>query len=384
MLDVQHEALAHAEAQGLPTRRDEAWHYTDWARLIEKKGIPPKEGEKGATPLDLHALTPVRAHFHNGIMALHGTDAALVLVPYTPQAATLNFDGLASYNLAQAQDGLTLHVPTTPAQPLEVYVSGDAPAAMRHHITIAAGAELTLIEHVNCTAPQNIWGHISLAEGASLHMVRLHYGSTSVNTRHIDMAASTQLHLSDFILGGALVRHETHINLQGEQAEAHLHSAVLGQGKNHNDISCVLNHQAPHTRSHTTAHNVLRQSARGIFQGKVIVARDAQHVDARQHVAAIMLSDEAEMDTKPELEIYADDVACAHGAAIGALDEAALFFLRARGIADAQARQLLITAFIERTTATIAAPAIKEAVQAYLAIFITELEDELEEANHAL
>jgi Fe-S cluster assembly protein SufD len=150
-------------------------------------------------------------------------------------------------------------------------------------------------------------------------------------------------------------------------AHAELHSAVLGRGDNHADFTYVIDHQAAETSSNTTAYNVLDAASRGVFQGKVIVRKDSQHVDAQMQTRAMMLSEGAEMDAKPELEIYADDVVCAHGSAIGELDKDALFFLRARGLDEASAIYLLVAGFIEQVLSHIDDEVMADSLRALVA-----------------
>ena len=185
------------------------------------------------------------------------------------------------------------------------------------------------------------------------------------------MAEGAQFKSVALVSGGALARHEARVALMAEGAHAELHSAVLGRDKNHADFTYEIDHQAADTSSNTTAYNVLDDASRGVFQGKVIVRQDAQHVDAQMQTRAMMLSDGAEMDAKPELEIYADDVACAHGSAIGELDRDALFFLRARGLDEAAARHLLVAGFIEQVLAHIDDTALADVLRGLLAQKIT-------------
>jgi Fe-S cluster assembly protein SufD len=169
------------------------------------------------------------------------------------------------------------------------------------------------------------------------------------------------------VTGGALARHEANVAFTARGAHAELHSAVLGRGENHADFTYLIDHQAADTSSNTSAYNVLDAAARGVFQGKIIVRKDAQHVDAQMQTRAMMLSEGAEMDAKPELEIYADDVVCAHGSAIGELDKDALFFLRARGLDEASAIYLLVAGFIEQVLSHIDDEVMADSLRALVA-----------------
>lgn len=367
--DIRQAAYIQAEAQGLPTKKNEAWHYTDLPRLLrDTKPTPP------LPPLNFADTSCIT--FRDGVCEnslpekKKESEGVFSFAPYAPQSTNKSEALLDAYNLALAQDGLSLRVHKSPTQPLEVKTLGDN-SHLRHHIIIEAGIHLTLIKTYGASATHNMCWDITLAQGASLNIIAIHYGDSALDTQTITLKKDATLHSTDFILNGGLVRHENHIHLAESGAAAHLHNAILGRDNHHHDMRCVAYHHAPHTTSTINSHNVLDDKARGIFQGKVIVERNAQHIDSNQNIRAIMLSDEAEMDSKPELEIYADDIVCAHGTSIGALDDDALFFLQARGIDKHTARQLLITAFIEQVAETIAPPH-RALVQDYIGTFIGE------------
>jgi Fe-S cluster assembly protein SufD len=147
-------------------------------------------------------------------------------------------------------------------------------------------------------------------------------------------------------VGARLSRTEVHANLVGAGAIAHLNAAQLLTGTQHADFTSVVGHLAPHGTSRQTVKNVLAGRSRGVFQGKIEVARQAQKTDGYQMNQALLLSPDAEVDSKPELEIFADDVKCSHGATVGELDAEQMFYLRSRGVPDAEARAMLVRAFL--------------------------------------
>jgi Fe-S cluster assembly protein SufD len=157
--------------------------------------------------------------------------------------------------------------------------------------------------------------------------------------------------------GAALSRHAVTVSLTAPEAQARLHGVYLLREAQHGDTTTLIHHQAPQTTSNEHYRGVLDGRARGVFQGKIIVAPHAQKTDGRQMSRVLLLSDQAEANNKPELEIYADDVQCSHGATIGQLDDTALFYLRSRGIPQAQARALLIEAFITEVIESISTEA---------------------------
>ena len=232
-----------------------------------------------------------------------------------------------------------------------ITTGGTAAAHLSHKVTLAAGAKAVLVDNHLAAGYTNAAFDITLGAGAELTLIRLQQAGHQIGQSRVMLAADAKYKSVALIAGGALARHQADVVLSAAGAHAELHSAVLGHAGNHADFTYVIDHQAADTSSNTGAYNVLADTARGVFQGKVIVRPDAQHVDAQMQARAMMLSDRAEMDAKPELEIYADDVACAHGSAIGELDPDALFFLRSRGLDEVSARQLLIAGFIDQVIA---------------------------------
>ena len=190
---------------------------------------------------------------------------------------------------------------------------------------------------------------IRMADRSELHHVRLQDESSHsdfVALSQIQAGADTKLNSFTLSKGAKLARCETHLNMLGEQADMSLSHIYLGAGEQLLDITTRLNHAVPNCQSNQLIRGVLDDKARGVFQGMVRVAPNAQKTDGQQMSRALLLSRDAEADAKPELEIYADDVVCSHGATVGELDETHLFYLMSRGIPEAEARALLIEAFL--------------------------------------
>jgi Fe-S cluster assembly protein SufD len=221
----------------------------------------------------------------------------------------------------------------------------------RHAVRLAEGASLTLIE---ASVGHGEYLHnpvleICVEEGATLTHLRLQHESRTafhMSTLYADVAARGTYDSFSLTLGARLARMEVHARLGGEHAAVHLNAAQLLAGTQHADFTTVVSHEAPHCISRQTVKNVLSGRARGVFQGKIAVARGAQKTDGYQMNQALLLSPDAEVDSKPELEIFADDVKCSHGATVGALDAEQLFYLRSRGIGEADARAILVRAFL--------------------------------------
>ena len=356
-------ALAAAEKLGLPTRRQEAWHYTDLTRLLGMTA------DDRIDALDFSAINPLMAMFDDG--ELIDAPSAKGLTMQAFEVASVGDDAMRNYNAALAQGGLNAVIDAELARPLLITTSGINAMHLHHKIKLADGAKAVLVDNHMSAAYTNVRFDIALGESAELTFIRSQQAGHQVNASQVELARGAQFKSIALVSGGALARYEAQIKVRAEGAHAELHSAVLGRDKNHADFTYEIDHQAANTSSHTTAYNVLDDAACGVFQGKVIVRQDAQHVDAQMQTRAMMLSDEAEMDAKPELEIYADDVVCAHGSAIGELDRDALFFLRARGLDEASARHLLVAGFFEQVLAHIDDTALADVLRGLLAQKIT-------------
>ncbi len=236
----------------------------------------------------------------------------------------------------------------------------DAPAPVREdaHIIarlartldrtgIAAGEVETLLEQFDGAAFDARAREIVVGAGGALtRIVTQSGGGVALSLARVKLAAGARFRQFVIAEGARLARIETHVEIVGEGAELELNGIyMVGDGR-HADLTSVVTHAAPNANTRQLVRGVARRGGRGVFQGKIVVARGAGRTDARQHHKALMLEDGAEIDAKPELEIYADDVQCAHGNAIGALDVDQLFYLRSRGVPEARARAMLIEAFL--------------------------------------
>jgi Fe-S cluster assembly protein SufD len=336
----------------LPTRKLEAWRYTDLRPL---GAISFAESVPVAAPVDLPDLGIARLIFVNGIYDEARSTPPDFLSGFA-RVAEASDQPLAIINAEQAQDGVTLTVPNdvdAGAVLLISYASAESPVAFhpRHRITLGKGARLTLIE---IALGQGVYWHnpvtdIALHEGAILRHYRLQNESLDafhLATIRAKIAASAAYEGFSLVMGAKLSRAEFHPALIGAGAALHLNAAQLLGGHQHADFTSVVAHDAPNCASRQVVKSVLSDHARGVFQGRVEVARAAQKTDGYQMNQALLLSPQAEMDIKPELEIFADDVKCSHGATIGALDPEQIFYLRSRGIPEEQARSMLIRAFL--------------------------------------
>ncbi len=361
-----------AQAQGLPNKKIENWHYTDLERLLAKSS-----NANDAPTIDwpaLSGLNALQAVFRNGKWDAAASTLPDEMLTRPPFADTENeTEAMPAYNQALASDGLNLRIDgllvdgqATP--PIMIKQSGEN-LHLRHRFYLMENARATIIMMGDAgyrTDYSNLVSDIELAENAALTLVTLQNADSHIGLTRVTQAAHSRLTHIALVTGGTLARHEICVTLNGAQAHAGLYGAVLGRGENHADLTAHIHHQQGDTTSETRGYYVLDEAARGVFQGTIKVERDAQHVDAQMQLRAMMLSDQAEMDAKPELAVYADDVACAHGSAIGALDEDSLFFLRSRGLSQAQAQNLLIGGFLMQTLAGLEDIMLRDNLAAYL------------------
>jgi Fe-S cluster assembly protein SufD len=272
-------------------------------------------------------------------------------------------------SLALSAGGVAFRVPAHAAiaAPLKVEFSGAG--HVRALLVMEEGASLTLVEGVGVTDFRNVGFDIALGKNARLEHVRISpQADDAVLVEEVSLRIAAggcyRGHFTGF--GSKLARMELEIALEGEGAQAHLSGAALLDGKRHSDVTTHVIHRHGNTNSTQLFKHVVAGRAQAVYQGKVTVAKGADSSDSSQTAKALLLGDAAEADLKPELEIFADDVKCAHGAAVGDLDAESLFYLRARGIPENQARSLLLQAFLEDAVAEIESTDQRELVRTEL------------------
>jgi Fe-S cluster assembly protein SufD len=366
------EKFAHV---GLPNRRVEAWRYSDLAKALHETVAP---GATADAPPDITGACV--AAFEDGVLndsassycAMGAQPLRKILAEKDSIAAgmigTINPQvdhPIINLNTALMEEGLVLHVPrdVTLATPLHLrfnWSGAESQADGRHLrllIVLEEGAQATIFEsHDGSPSFATIVTELSLAAGSKLTHVRLENFSASARQTAAtvgEIGAKAAYRAFYFSQGGHFARHEALLKMAGEESDARIDAAYLVADKRHCDNTTVFTHAAENTTSQQTFRGVLAGSGRGVYQGCVQVAEGAQKTDAKQLSRAMLLSHKAEIVTKPELEIYADDVKCSHGATSGELDQNALFFLRARGIPEPEARAMLVEAFLGEALDTI-------------------------------
>lgn len=350
------EAAARWQGHGVPHRRIEEWKYSDLKAALGEKGIGAVLAEwqvrdlpAGVEMFDLSLPDQpawVKAHF---------------------AASTHNVMGAAS--LALSAGGIAFRVPkgAAIAAPLKVDFLGAG--HVRGLLVLEAGASLTLVEGMGLCDFRNVGLEIVLGEGARLEHVRIAPDAgdgvlVEEAFVHAAAGATYRAHFASF--GSKLSRMEIQIALEGEGAAAHLSGVSVLDAQRHSDVTSHVIHRHGNTTSTQLFRHVVGGRGQAVYQGKVTVAKGANGSDSNQSAKALLLGEAAEADLKPELEIFADDVKCAHGAAVGDLDAESLFYLRARGIPEAEARGLLLQAFLEDAIAEIAAIDQRELVRTEL------------------
>ena len=369
---VRDEAMARFKGLGLPHRRIEEWHYTDLRRLLDKPDVLARVSENGMTaelPRPL-AGNAARLVFVNGRFVAERSDIAGLgdgveirplsdgqvpewaiaeLKQRQPQGDNAMFD-LCS---ALWTDGAMIIVRAgqSPARPIEIINQSDGDFNfLRHVVCLEDGASLRLAECAGGGAGLSV-AAMSVVQGDKSKLSHVKVQDISASATHIapmvaEVGAEARIDSFTLTLGAGLAREERHVRFGGDDGRGSVSGAFLLSGKTHADMTLNIDHAMPGGESSEVFRGIVDDRAKSVVQTNVIVAQYAQKTDARQAVHVLLLSDEAEHNTKPELEIYADDVQCAHGATIGQLDETSLFYLMSRGISKKRSEAMLVEAFI--------------------------------------
>jgi Fe-S cluster assembly protein SufD len=360
----------------LPNRRHEDWKWTDLKRMItgvyakQDVAIKPSDVDRLIASSPFGTVKARRVIFVNGVLdAVRSQLEGLHIDTTLP--VPVQDETVIAMNSALAARGVSLRFEgnmDTPVEFLFVTTDGNARAiAMRNHIDVAAGASATIIEtHVGeGDYLTNTVTEVFLGAGARLDRVKVELESRkATHLAHAIVSLGQDSILRDATLtsGAQLNRQNGTYTFNGTGGDARVSGAYLLDGTQHADTKLVIDHAVPNCTSRELFKCVMDGKSRGIFQGKAIVRPGAQKTDGKQSSHALLLSETAEFDAKPELEIYADDVVCGHGATSGDLNHDHMFYLKSRGIPEADARSLLITAFVSEAFDTVEHEGIKEAL----------------------
>jgi Fe-S cluster assembly protein SufD len=380
---LREEAFHRFERAGLPSRRVEDWKYTD-LRAAMRDALPlaaaPDAAAKarvaaagalvaelearrivfvdGALVAELSDMADLEPGFTIGSMAAALAAGEPLIAAHLGKVAPSD-DAAVALNTAFMGDGALIRVAkgATLARPIHLVFgnSGRHPAAVfaRSLIAVEQGARAMVVESHEGAAESadQVNAVLELLVGDEAHVDYIKLtgpgaGALNVWTMMAKVGARARFNAFLFTTGGAVVRNQVFVRFEGADTVAGLRGATLLKGSQHADVTLFAEHAAPACTSREMFKSVLDDSGHGVFQGKIIVRRGAQKTDARMATHALLLTDSAEADNKPELEIYADDVQCGHGATAGSLDQDLLFYLKARGLPDHEAETLLIQAFV--------------------------------------
>ncbi|WP_166263904.1 Fe-S cluster assembly protein SufD [Marinobacter caseinilyticus] len=389
----------------LPTRKTENWKYSSrYLKLDEALAKTLPSAGKSGPGL---AVAGYHVVFHNGVMVPEASDYPDIAGIEIKRFVDLDDDEarelaerldntldskaaqMARLNTARFEDGLLIRLQADAVldQPLYIICETDASSAgtayPRIYVDAGRHSQITLVEeHITSgsePAMTNTVTEFALSEGAHVTSVRLSLDGDTV--QHIG-ATGARLHANARFenhtvgFGGPLRRHDLQVRLEGPGAECRLNGVVVTQGKQHYDNHTTIEHVAPHCNSEETYRNIAADESHAIFNGRIHIHPDAQKSNANMSNKNLLLSTGAEIDTKPELEIYADDVKCAHGATVGQLNDESIFYLVSRGIGRQEARALLSMAFINELVEQIPVDSVKDTVQARLNRFFDQTFDE--------
>jgi len=380
-------ALEELKVHGLPSRRIESWHYTDFRTLL--KSVPdfnPTAGTNalpallaGSTILAASNGAALTAKAPEGVTLTAVRDALADGSLVSELAVRGTDDTIGQINAAYVSDGWAVSIADDVEleAPLEIQnIQKSGQSHTRFPVEIGSNVKATIIERQTGgegDAFSTSVSHVTVGDGADVIWVILRdFGqSTQLAQFNATIGAGSKLTLFIVNAGGKLIRQEVHLNVVGEDSDFELRGLNLLSDDSHTDITMTVAHLVENTRSTQIIRNVVKDRARGVFQGMIRVAQIAQKTDARMACNTLLLSDDGEFDAKPELEIFADDVACGHGATVTELSKDYLFYLMARGISENEARGLLIKAFIAEIIEELENEALVEALEEVLSNWLS-------------
>ena len=377
---IRKDAIAEFDKMGFPTTKSEDWKYTNIAPIFNFKFIPA--GNVKVTKNDIskflvkglkvNLLVFVNGKFSKELSDIQNhtegikIDSLANIIKSQPEILsehfakyTKNDNGFIALNTAFAQDGFVIIIPgnVNIEEPVHILnINGDAEnhvlSQPRNLVITGKNSSVKIIETYHSISESASFSNVvtEVVTGENSHAELFKIQDENMSSFHINRTQVEQKKNSTFTsysisLGNALTRNDINVVLNDENITSNLFGLYITEGTQHVDNHTLIDHAKPHCRSNESYKGVLNDKSRGVFNGKVFVRQDAQKTNAYQSNKAILLSKEATIDTKPQLEIYADDVKCSHGAAIGQLDEESVFYLRSRGIGEEQARAVLIRAF---------------------------------------
>lgn len=402
--DIRSEAIKTFEDKGFPGRKEEAWKYTSLKSLQKINfSIFPKEAEaleyRDVKKYFLHEIDTYKIVFIDGIYSSYlsetthdGVDicllsAALSKPMYKPvvdvyfNKRAAQDDSITSLNTAFSKEGAYIYIPKhkAPIKPVEIlhFSSGSESAIMlqpRNLIVVEENAELQVIErHQSLTGNEvltNSVTEIFAGDNANIDYYKVQNDNPSaslIDNTYISQKKGSQVYVHTFAFGGKLTRNNLNFYQEGSGINSTLKGVTILDNKQHVDHHTLVHHQQPNSESHQDYKGIYNDKSTGVFNGKIIVDKIAQKTNAFQQNNNVLISDNATVNTKPQLEIFADDVKCSHGCTIGQLDNEALFYLQTRGIPKKEASALMMYAFANNVLESVRIPELKNRINKLIA-----------------
>lgn len=375
---------------GFPTIKDEDWRFTNILPIVKSQFSLQSEKpvDIGTIDLNKYIIPELNSHlmvFVDGIFSkelsnIKTTDSNVKIKPisaslnddkyiidqYIFKCADIETEAFTALNTAYFFDGAFVYVPknTVLEQAVHIlYISSNSNSCMyspRNLIVVEDSSQAVVIEHYvslqDSVYLSNTVSEVVIGENSTLDHYFIEQESKkafSISTLEIKQGRNSNLNSHSILLGGSIVRNNIHPVLSGEGCNSTINGLFMPSGRQHMDNFMKIEHASPHCDSRQLYNGILADKSRGVFHGRIIVHKDAQKTDAKQTNRNLLLSDSAKIDTKPQLEIYADDVKCTHGATIGQLDKDSLFYLHSRGIEQSLAKAILLRAFASQSIETI-------------------------------
>jgi len=417
---LREDAWSRFDANGFPTTRDEDWRFTNIASLVRTPFQRAPQGDAGLAAKDLERfrlagaacqMVFVNGRFAPGLSELGNLPKGLEVCAlaraldcgaggWAPEGcapegieqhlgryADARRDVFAALNTALWEDGAYLRIRRGAAieKPVHLlYVSAGAGSEIMTHprtlVVAEEASQVAVVEDYVSIGDDAAFSNAVTELAAGQNAVVSHYlierenlAAYNVSTLRMEQARGTNIESHSILLGGGLVRNNVHPVLAGEGAECLINGLFMGAGRQHLDNYMMVEHAQPQCGSRQFYNGILTDAAHGVFHGRIVVHKDAQKTDAKQTNRNLLLSDNARIDTKPQLEIHADDVKCTHGATIGQIEEEQLFYLRARGLDEKSARNLLLYAFAAECLDRMKEPAAREFAENLIRERLTEL-----------
>ncbi len=394
---IREDAFARFCQTGFPTTKDEDWRFTNVNPISQAAFRLSPDAGKRISPADLQSFripgAACRVVFVNGRFVRKLSDLGSLppgikvggladeiaqnpgsLESHLGRYIKSGRDGFGALNTAFIEDGAYVYLPRrtvleTPIHFLFVSAADGGPAMAHPHNLIVAEDETqaSIVEDYVSFGSGAFFSNVVTELVAGENAVLSHYlieredlEAFNISTLRMQQARSANVSSHSVLLGGGLVRNNVHPVLAGEGGECLINGLFIGNGRQHMDNYMLVEHASPHCSSRQFYNGILDGHSHGVFHGRIIVHKDAQKTDAKQTNRNLLLSDDAQIDTKPQLEIYADDVKCTHGATIGQIEENALFYMRSRGIDEVSARRLLLFAFASESVNRMQCAAVRD------------------------